>query len=244
MDRQYHPFPPILITRPAAQAERFARDLARRFGPHLKLTLSPLLVPQFLAPALPSGAFTSVIFTSETAIEAFSRISPAAFTSHAWCVGNRTAFVARKAGYRATATDADASALSEAILTSGEAGPLLYPHGSETRGDLAPTLSRSGFSITELVVYEQVPQPLSAEAEALLSSSEPILAPVFSPRTGSLLMAERQRLNLPAPLLFAALSSAVADTLILRQQDRIAISEKPEQEAMFRVMLALADRTA
>src|SRR5690606_9859177 len=65
---------PFLLTRPARQGARFAAALRQRFGEGIRLVTSPLLAPLFLRPELPAGAAT-LIFTSETGVEAFRRIS-------------------------------------------------------------------------------------------------------------------------------------------------------------------------
>ncbi|TKA93937.1 uroporphyrinogen-III synthase, partial [Cereibacter changlensis] len=114
---------PFLLTRPARQGARFAAALRQRFGEGIRLVTSPLLAPLFLRPELPAGAAT-LIFTSETGVEAFRRISaeqPQAAHS-AWCVGERTAEVARAAGLSTRSADGDAEALVAQILAAGEAG--------------------------------------------------------------------------------------------------------------------------
>jgi uroporphyrinogen-III synthase len=126
--------------------------------------------------------------------------------------------------------------LCRAIEAAGEAGPLLHLHGQDRRGDVAETLSARGISTVGVVVYDQDPQTLTAEAATLLSLDQPVLAPVLSPRTARLLSAERARLALNAPLRILALSPAVAEAMVLHPGDRIAISERPDVGALMDAM--------
>jgi uroporphyrinogen-III synthase len=221
--------PPILLTRPAAAGNAFADALRAKFGVDTRIILSPLLTFRILDRPLPEGPFAALIFTSAAGILA-SRGRIAA--GRAWCVGDRTAAAAREAGHTVQVAGGDAAALCQAIIAAGEEGPLLHLHGRDVRGDVAARLTGAGIPTQAQVVYAQEPQPLTPEAAALLSGADPVLAPVLSPRTARLLIAERDRLTLTAPLWFAALSSAVAHGLVLRAGDRIAISERPETAAL------------
>ncbi|MDZ4312232.1 MAG: uroporphyrinogen-III synthase, partial [Cypionkella sp.] len=66
MARQSHPT--ILLTRPDAQSQRFARQIGGA-------VISPLMRPEFLTPPLPAGDFAAVVLTSETGAAAAGRIS-------------------------------------------------------------------------------------------------------------------------------------------------------------------------
>ncbi|PTE22664.1 uroporphyrinogen-III synthase [Cereibacter changlensis] len=233
---------PFLLTRPARQGARFAAALRQRFGEGIRLVTSPLLAPLFLRPELPAGAAT-LIFTSETGVEAFRRISAEQpQTAHsAWCVGERTAEAARAAGLSTRSADGDAEALVAQILAAGEAGPLLHLRGAETRGEVAKQLTEEGIPATEAVVYDQRPQPLSDEALALLQGPEPVIAPLFSPRTAALLAGEL-RLRAPgAPLWVAALSPAVAAAAAPLQPARSQTAAHPDAASLIAAIVALID---
>ena len=174
--------PPFLLTRPAAQGERFADLLRARFGGGIRVVQAPLLVPRFLSPALPA-TWRCVIFTSETAVAAFRQLS-AEPGLLAWCVGDRTAQAARAAGFDARSASGDLHDLVAAIRASGDPGPYLYARGQEVAGALGDELNSLNISTLEVIVYHQQPQPLSPAAAALLAIPHPVLAPVFSPRTG------------------------------------------------------------
>lgn len=233
---------PFLLTRPAAQGERFAAALRARFGAGIRLVTAPLLQPVFLAPPLPEGA-QALIFTSETGVEAVQRISAQAalLPRRAWCVGERTAQVARAAGFETRSADGDAGALIAQVIAAGERGPLLHLRGAEARGEIAKHLTEAGISATEAVVYDQRPMPLTEEALELLRGKGPVIAPVFSPRTARLLVAELRRAVPQARLWVAALSPAVATEAAGLPPLRLQIAARPDAASLIAAIEALID---
>lgn len=216
--------PTVLLTRPAAQSARFAADLRARH-PDLTLLTSPLLTPTFLSPDLPDTAFTALILTSETAVRA-ARLLPG-LPIHAFCVGTRTARAATAAGFAATSADGDVTALFTLITTLRPKGPLLHLHGRDTTGDLGARLNSAGIETVSVPAYDQTLQPLSPQATALLRSTTPILAPVFSPRSARALASECARIHATAPLTVVAISPAAAaafpDAIIAATPDAAAV---------------------
>lgn len=220
---------PVLLTRPATQAGRFAADLAARFGDAVDLVTAPLLAPVFLAPPLPEGA-AALILTSETAVMALDGLDRGRLPSRAWCVGERTAAAAEAAGLTATAAGGDAAALVAAIVAAGEPGPLLHLRGAETRGDLAGTLARQGVTVQEAVVYDQRPQPLSPAAVALLSQPGDVIVPLFSPRSAALFSAAARGAS--ARLHLCHLSAAVQAASVVPGPASDCVARRPDAAAM------------
>ena len=161
MARQSRRVPPptFLLTRPAAQSDRFAEQLQARFGPGIRIVSSPLLVPRFLSVALPDGGWRGVIFTSETGVAAFRRLS-AGRGMPAWCVGDRTTHAATLAGFDARSADGDAYDLLALLVASGVTGPLLHAHGRDVANLLSDSLNSAGIETIEAVIYAQEPQSL------------------------------------------------------------------------------------
>jgi uroporphyrinogen-III synthase len=175
---------PVLLTRPLAQAQAFAAALTDRFGPGVRPLIAPLMAPELLTPPLPDGPFKGVIFTSATGV-----LAAAAWPDlprRAWCVGDRTAAEARQAGFAARSAGGDAAALVAAIRADPPEGRLLHLRGEDARGDIAATLTADGIATDEVIVYRQVPQPLTAAAQALLQGDGPVILPLFSPRSATL----------------------------------------------------------
>jgi uroporphyrinogen-III synthase len=239
MARQSHVavLPPFLLTRPAAQGDRFAHDLRTRFGPETQIVLSPLLVPDHLTPALPDPV-AGVIFTSETGVAALARLRPANGLP-AWCVGDRTAHAARQAGYAARSAAGDAAALVAMILAEAPPGPLLHARGADSRGAVADHLTAAGIRTTEAVVYAQRPAPLTAEARSLLGGVDPVVVPLFSPRSAGLFTAAAAAIAAPAPLWVAAISPAVAAAAAALRPARQAVAASPDAASLLDAAEAL-----
>lgn len=183
MSRQSSPAPlPVLITRPAAQAARFAAELSEAFGDRLRPLLSPLMAAEYLPFDLPPTRHAALILTSETGAEAAGD-RRGALPDLAFCVGDRTADAARRAGFTALSAAGAAQDLVDLILSSPVKGPFLYLHGQDRAADIGRILGERGLTVDSRAAYVQRPLPLGQEAEALLASEADILLPLFSPRS-------------------------------------------------------------
>lgn len=220
---------PVLVTRPEAQGQAFARRLRERFGAGIRIILSPLMVPQPLSADLPRGDFAAVVFTSSTGVAA-SRPLHRGLPHRAYCVGRKTADAARSTGFQAISADGDAEALLSLILTDPPRGPLLHLRGEEARGNLAGRLSAAGVPTAELVVYRQDPRPLTPEALALLRGTGPVILPLFSPRS-AVLMAKALPAGTQAAIHLVALSPAVARSATFPHVRQVTAA-RPDADAM------------
>lgn len=223
----------VILTRPAAQGDRFAADLRARFGDAVHVIQSPLIAPVFSTAILPPGDFDAVILTSETGAQAAARLP--GVPRRAWCVGDRTAAVAQSLGFDARSAAGDADALIAAILAVGETGPLLHLRGRDSRGEVASRLTAQGITTAEGIVYAQEAQPLTAAAHALLQGNDPVIVPLFSPRTAQLFAATQPT----APLYIAALSPAVAAGLGDLPCQMVTVADRPEVAALLQALVPL-----
>jgi uroporphyrinogen-III synthase len=164
-------------------------------------------------------------------VAALARLRPSGGLP-AWCVGDRTAQAARKAGYGARSAAGDAAALVAAILAEAPPGPLLHARGEDSRGAVADRLTAAGLPTAEALVYAQRPAALSDEARRLLGGADPILVPLFSPRSAEIFAAALADIPRPAPLWVAALSPAVADAAAPLSPARMAIAGAPDADAL------------
>lgn len=221
---------PVLLTRPEAQGQGFSRRLDERFGAKLQPMISPLMAPVFLAPPLPEGDFSGVIFTSSTGI-ALSMALTRPFPRRAYCVGAVTAQNARMAGFETTSADGDAETLFAAILADPPKGRLLHLRGQNARGNLAERLTAAGIPTLDLVVYRQDPRPLTAEALALLRAPGPVILPLFSPRSAAH-FAKAMPADASARLFLAALGPVVADTATAIPYAALVTAKRPDADAM------------
>lgn len=233
---------PLLLTRPAAQGADFAERLTGRFGDAVAIINTPLLAPQFFAPELPAGLFEALILTSQTAVDAYVRLGRAdALPKDAFCVGERTACAARNAGLRTLAISPDAASLIIQIISLQPKGTLLHLRGRETRGNIETLLQTAGIDTVDTIIYAQNSLPLSAKATQALQSENPILVPLFSPRSAALFVRELARFERVSPLLIAAISSETI--LELNRVDaQIKLANRPDASAMMDVLdMFLAD---
>lgn len=194
-----------------------------------------MIAAEFLRPSWPARDWAAVIFTSETGVMSARRIAAegATLPQKAFCVGDQTARMARDAGFQAVSAQGGVDALESMIKAHQCAGPLLYLHGAEVRGDLARGLHSVGIDTFSAVSYEQKPQPLTPEATETLQDRSHLIAPVFSARTGKLLMAEYLRVGGTASLLVAGISAeAIAD--MPATETRIAL--RPDAPAMLQAL--------
>jgi uroporphyrinogen-III synthase len=227
MAGQSHP-PRILLTRPVAQSQRFARELRAAVPFAVQVTIAPLMTPILLSDAVPTGAVAALIFTSETGVQAYAA-QPVRIAPMAYCVGNRTAQAARAIGLRVVSADGDAEALIALIRARAPAGPLLHLRGQDARGDIAPRLTAAGVKTRAAVVYDQQPSPLTPAARRLLRGRDPVMVPLFSPRSARLFMAGMEPL---APLRIVAMSRAVADAIDPARATDMVVAQHPTSDSM------------
>jgi uroporphyrinogen-III synthase len=221
------------------QSQRFADQLQAAYGP-IAIIVSPLIEPEFLSVPLPADDFQALILTSETAAQAAGRLLATHKTlpKLAFCVGDRTADAASRAGFEAVSAKGAAADLIKLILAQGITGPLLHLHGQETLGDIADTLNKSGVKTLSVISYRQCAQPLSYMAIDHLMQDWPLLLPIFSPRTARIL-GESLPENHRAPLLIAALSPSVANHCLALSPRRLVIADQPNADAMLQAVAEL-----
>lgn len=214
--------PRLLITRPQHAAERFLDELNARGLPVAGAVISPAVRIQPVGDMISAHGSVVTIFTSASAVQRAEPLRGAT----AFCVGERTAEVARQKGFVVDLVEDTAKALISSILEASPTLPLVHLRGVHTREDLATSLRIGGLEFSEKIVYDQQAQEPIAEAQTLLTSAHPIVLPLFSPRTAELV---RSWLPAPYPTLHcAALSPAVFDAWGLPAE----ISRRPNLSAM------------
>lgn len=186
---------------------------------------------RFLDAPLPQMAYRTLILTSETGVEAAVRLRDAGnvLPDRAICVGDRTAAAAREAGMDAQSAQGDAEALIELVMSAEDTGPYLHLRGREARGDIAPRLAARGRTAESVIVYEQVSEKLTEEAMDTLSGDDPVLIPLFSPRS-SLLLAQQGHFQ--APLFVIAMSPAVAAAALDLAPARVEVAARTDSLAV------------
>lgn len=222
--------PAVLLTRPVRDSAALAANL-RRAG--AAVVVSPLLRIR-PTEALPPGA-EALILTSPNGAAAYRALGgPAGLP--VWCVGPRTASLARAAGLHVQAVATTASDL--AAIIPDDAPPLQHLRGAVQRGDLVAALRARGLRAEDAVLYHQDPGELSHEALAMLSAG-PTIVPLYSPRTASIFAAQ-----CPGPVwpnvAAVALSAAIADMLPIRAY----VAKQPEGTSMLGAIMELLGGSA
>lgn len=215
--------PTILLTRPAAQAARFAESLRAEGIDRIVIAPLQAIEPVGDPPHLPHGAH--VIFTSANAVA----FAPPGAGRKAICVGARTAEAATARGYVAEVAGGTADALVAHLISAAPTAPLIHLHGRHVRGDIAARLSAAGMSATAAVIYDQIALPPSAAFHAACAQPR-VIVPLFSPRSAQLFAHACPR---PGPGATAiALSENVNAALPEAWQDRTVVTAAPTAAAM------------
>lgn len=219
--------PTVILTRPEAQAHVFKAALEDRVGDRARYIVAPVIEIVPVPSPVDPGKYGTLIFTSANGVRALGK--PDVLAGHlAYCVGNRTAEAAARAGMRTVVAGGNADALADRLLADKPPGPWLHLSGEHTRGNLADRLAGNGQPTDHAVVYRQDAIPLSAEARQTLST-ERVILPVFSPRTATLL-SEMIPANAPHPDI-AAISNEAAQAW-RGPSRRLAIASRPESGVM------------
>lgn len=221
--------PILLLTRPEPAARRFMAQL----GLAVETVVAPLMRIERLEVAPVPAGLTAIILTSENGALAAGRIS--GLPARAYCVGDRTAEAASAAGFEPISAKGEAEALVRLILSQGESGPLLHIRGEHVRGKVAERLNAAGVTTREVVAYRQPSMALLPGGLAVLVGKRPVILPLFSPRTVTILA---QYGPFAAPLHIVPISQAVADLAEALRPKTMVQADSPDAAAMVRAVRA------
>jgi uroporphyrinogen-III synthase len=191
--------PVILLTRPKAGSERVAAKLA---NVEADIIQCPLIEFEEGETA-PKGSYGAIVLTSATSAQYCKGFEGMT----AYCVGDRTAEIAKTAGLSPISAGGDVEALFDLIVTRSAFETLLHVRGAHHRGDLARRLSKAGVQTDCWIAYRQVPCLLSDKAKTALDGENQVILPLFSPMTARICIEQRPFL---APLSVISLSEAVS----------------------------------
>jgi len=180
MPAQSRPLP-LLLTRPLLQAERFVAELPGSLRARVDPILAPLIRIVALGKADVAGV-RGVILTSENAL---SGLNPGRGLP-AYCIGPRTTAGARALGYDGQDCGGCADSLVSTLIARRVDGPLIHLRGTHTRGQVASRLTDAGVRCSEAEVYDQRAEKIPDNLRDALSRGQPMLVPLFSPRTARL----------------------------------------------------------
>jgi len=220
--------PVLILTRPAPQAEAFAATISARWAGAVRIILSPLLQIVPLPVTADLAGVTGVIFTSAHGVAAAASANlPSGLT--AWCVGEKTAQLAADAGFDAIAGPGDATRLADRIISRRPQGPLVHLHGHHTRGGICDRLNSAGILCRDVIVYDQISQALTDEAFEALNGTDPVILPLFSPRTATIL---GEQSPFSAPVHLIVISTAVQNAAAAIAVKSLSVAAAPDADAM------------
>lgn len=226
---QVHRTPTVLLTRPKAASERFARGLEGA-----DIVIAPLMEIVGTGADITLTGVRGLILTSQACVPFVPHT-----TLPAYCVGTRTTQAAQSAGLHAECVGHDADSLVHTLTDRSPDGPLLHLHGTHTRGDIAHRLTDQGIHVQSLAVYDQSDRtPTPAFHDAL--TRRDLVVPLFSPRSATLFAAAAGTVRRDTILL--ALSPAVAEALPAELQARTRIAAEPNGEEMRKLLGPLGVR--
>ncbi len=224
--------PILLMTRPEAAAQRFIADL--KGVCEYEAILSPLIGIEFAAEKPDLADARGLIFTSSHGVAALGVRGGGPYLP-TYVVGQKTAHAARENGWDVRQVYQNADAMVHALTATPPQAPLRHIRGVHTRGDVAARLTNAGIKTIDTILYDQPELAPSKAARDALVGEIPVIAPVFSPRTASLLAKNRFK----APLLVAAMSEAVAKPLLALHITELKIAVRPESAEMARLVTDL-----
>jgi uroporphyrinogen-III synthase len=239
----------FIVTRPEEEARAVATRLA---ADGHEAVLAPLLSIAGRSAAIPQHDYQAVLVTSANGARALAahadRESLKDVAVHA--VGPASAAAMREAGWRRVGqAGGDVTALIEQVRRDLDpaGGPLLYVSGETVSGDLAGVLRAAGFAVERVVLYAAEPVPALPEAAstALVEGrADGVL--LYSPRTAAIWVRLVNAAGLGAAaarLRHLCLSQAVAARVgVAFPGAPVAVAERPDEEAMVALALAVASK--
>lgn len=214
----------ILITRPAEAAQSFAEGVRARLGTNCNVMIAPLLRIEHVDQHVELADAATLIFTSVHAVRALASMSDRRDLT-CYAVGPATAKAARKAGFQPIMGGGNGPALVDRIKADAPGTPCLYLRGDHVAVDVADMLNASGVETRSMIVYRQLAHPLTNVAKKLLRGADPVIVPLFSPRSaraffesgpfsaplGIVAMSENVAGQVPAGTARACITAATAD---------------------------------
>lgn len=216
----------LLLTRPEPASRRIRDAVMERLGYPVTTVISPAFEIAYLEPALPEPPGT-LIFTSEHGVRS---VGARGRHLRAYCVGPRTVEVAHSFGYDTIEGPGDAAGLAKMLRRMAPEGRLVHIVGEHQTGDLAGSLAEVGLNASSQTAYTQNAIPLSEAAQSALAAQEPVVLPLFSPRTAKL-VGERVP-DVHGPLHIIALSPAIASAWAGPQPRSLVTTTRPDSHEM------------
>ena len=237
----------VLVTRPHPDGETTAEALRAR---GFEVLLAPML--RFEPVAFSDDAevdYGAVIATSANALRAIEpQLAASRLTKlPLFAVGERTASLARKAGFsNVIAAQGDAAGLRDLVLECvraralKKASVLLYLAGADLSRDLAGELGERGFSVVTQTTYRMIPVASLPRAVCDAFAGKAVEAVLHYSRRSARAFLEAVRADgveisaLAIP--HGCISAAVAAVLRDAGATQLAVAATPDENALFEAL--------
>lgn len=221
----------FLLTRPLEGSTRLARALMDENVPADSIKIAPLMRVEFDAQTQ-SPEFDIAIFTSPSGVIAFNGVGGGRL---AYCVGDRTAKVARDAGFTPVSANGGASNLVALLIHDHPKGRICHFRGVKVHQNIAEPLSENGMHVIEQIVYQQIPQNFDESTLQMVSNADGLKIPLFSTETAR--QFEKQTINGLNCDIFC-ISKDVRRVLSAGKYRKITVISEPTQISMVQSLLA------
>lgn len=229
----------ILVLRPQSVAGRTAAAL-RELG-HSPVE-APLFTIEQTDETPPAGAFAALVLSSANAVPALARLPEGvAAAARLFCVGDRTAAVARAAGFAAESAEGDRGDLRALVLRELPAGSrILMVAGEDRHEDLPVQLREAGHEVHVWTAYRaRAVAALPEEAANGLRAGDLDAVLHYSQRGARTYLALADAAGLAAEALRPAqivLAEQVAEPLRAAQAAAILVADRPDEASLLAVL--------
>lgn len=227
--------PTILITRPETSALSFADQIRARLGCDVPIVLSPLIRIEHTGPLPDLSGVQTLIFTSRHGVEAFAALTDRR-DFNCFAVGNATAEAIHRAGMHATTSLGGGIDLTRRILANKAHGRCLHLRGEYAAVNIEEILNNAGIETGQAIIYRQTECPLKAQALDVLQGEQPVILPLFSPRSAKIFFDQSAP---KAPLLVAAISENVTQMVPGARAKMVKVASRPDSEAVLDTVAGL-----
>jgi uroporphyrinogen-III synthase len=228
----------VVVTRPQTDGERTAAAL-EALG-H-EVLVAPLMRIESIAVDL-TGTWSAIAITSANAVRSVSAAAGTFKTLPVFAVGERSAEVARRAGFtQVSPANGDIKDLVRLVATSavGAKAPLLYLAGEDRTGDFVAQLAAHGIDAEMKVVYRTIAEVFPAVLAAALEAGDVDAVLHFSRRSAELFVEGARASGVAGSaedVRHLCLSSQVAEPLA--GASRVVIAARPEEAALIGLLRA------
>ena len=232
-----NPDPTILLTRPILQSNEYAAVLRRDLPDRFWIVISPLLEIRQVKQTLNLEGVHNLIFTSVNGIEAFARESSRRDFA-CYCVGDRTAECDKSLGFSAISADGTVENLAALLVRRTLSGPCLHVHGRHVAQETARLFQSLGAEYRNVVLYDQHSITFTSEAKGLIKKGNPLIVPLFSPRSAALFAAQVSDMPLDH-VVAICISQNVANELAGSNIGRVIVAVLPRADAVTQEIAAI-----